>query len=71
MATLENYRSRGFSSKLLQSTFVHIKANSCTALWCNARVNARGFYEKLGFKTLGDVFEIEGVGPHITMFKEI
>ncbi len=71
MATVEEYRGHGFSSKLLQTAFKNIKQNSCTVLWCNARVSARGFYEKVGFNTIGEVFEIPEIGPHIVMFKEI
>lgn len=35
--------------------------------WCNAREGAAGFYEKLGWKIVSDVFEIPLVGPHYRM----
>ena len=36
--------------------------------WCNARLVAVGFYEKLGLSVYGDIFEIEPIGPHKLMF---
>lgn len=67
MATLNDYRAQGFSSALLKTAFPLIKQNQCQFLWCNARTSARGFYEKVGFEATSDVFEIEGIGPHILM----
>ena len=36
-------------------------------LWCTARTNVEGFYTHYEFKREGDVFEIEGGGPHVLM----
>jgi len=36
-------------------------------LWCTARTNVEGFYRHFGFVRQGDVFEIEGGGPHVVM----
>jgi len=41
-----------------------------TMLWFNARTVAVPFYEKHGFATRGDEFEIPGVGPHYVMWQE-
>ena len=72
MATLPEFQGQGLSSELLSSAFPIIKQNFCTLLWCNARVTAIGFYEKVGFKKYNDeVFEIEDIGPHVLMFKQI
>ncbi len=72
MATLPEFQGQGLSSELLSSAFPIIKQNFCTMLWCNARVPAVGFYQKVGFKKLNDdVFEIDDIGPHILMFKQI
>ena len=37
------------------------------SLWCSARVSAVGFYEKLGWETEGDVFNVPLIGPHYIM----
>lgn len=36
-------------------------------IWCNARIGALGFYRLLGWAEHGDVFEVEGIGPHVVM----
>ncbi|MDZ4199829.1 MAG: GNAT family N-acetyltransferase, partial [Kiritimatiellia bacterium] len=36
-------------------------------LWCNARLGAIPFYERLGWRRESDVFDIPGVGPHVRM----
>lgn len=72
MATIPECQGQGLSSELLNVAFPIIKQNFCTLLWCNAKITAVGFYEKVGFKRLDDnVFEIEGIGPHILMYKNI
>lgn len=40
-------------------------------LWCNARVGALGFYLRLGFATIGEEFEIAGIGPHFVMWRDL
>lgn len=72
MATLPENQGQGLSSELLTTAFPIIKQNFCTLLWCNARLSAVGFYEKVGFKKYNDeVFEIEEIGPHVLMYKNI
>lgn len=71
MATLEEFQKQGLSAALLQTAFPIIKRNYVKLLWCNARVGAVGFYEKMGFEKDSKEFEIEGVGPHILMHKTI
>jgi GNAT superfamily N-acetyltransferase len=36
-------------------------------LWCNARVSAMGFYEKMGWEVEGLEFEVPDIGPHYVM----
>ena len=72
MATLQDFQRLGLSSELLNMAFPIIKQNFCSLLWCNARVTAIGFYQKVGFKIQDETpFEIEGIGPHVLMYKNI
>jgi GNAT superfamily N-acetyltransferase len=71
MATHPRFQKKGFSSQLLKTAFPIIIKNSGSIIWCNARESAIGFYEKLGFKIIGDRFEILRVGPHYLMKKEL
>ncbi len=36
-------------------------------MWCNARLIAVPFYEKLGWKIEGEQFDIPDIGPHYVM----
>jgi len=40
-------------------------------VWCNARLVAVEFYKSIGFKIIGDLFDIQGIGPHYYMYKKI
>lgn len=67
MATLSDFRGQGISSSLLKTGFSMIKKNNVPVIWCNARTEAFGFYEKMQFEKCSDEFEIQGVGPHFLM----
>lgn len=57
----------GLGKKLMEETINYIKNNTNTKiLTMHAQKHAVGFYEKLGFKTIGDEF-IEEEVVHITM----
>ncbi|MBK26885.1 MAG: GNAT family N-acetyltransferase [Halobacteriovorax sp.] len=71
MATLPEHQHKGLSSELLKMAFPIIKQNFCSLLWCNARSEAVGFYQKVGFEKIGEEFEIPTVGPHFLMFKKL
>ena len=71
MATDANFRRRGYGRELMKVSVQKLKDYKVDMLWCNARLVAISFYESLGFKILGDIFDIEGIGPHYYMYKEI
>ncbi|MBT5364089.1 MAG: GNAT family N-acetyltransferase [Candidatus Marinimicrobia bacterium] len=65
MATEPTEQGKGFGAMVLLGLIDYLKKNtSAEILWCNARVTAFGFYEKMGFSILGDIFEIPNIGPH-------
>ncbi len=69
MATLVQFRGQGAGSAIVNHAESVLKADGVEILWCNARTSAQGYYEKLGFKTHGDVFDYPPIGPHIVMYK--
>ncbi len=69
MATLEEFQGVGAGKLMMQNAFELLKELNITCLWCNARVIAVPFYEKLGMETFGEQFEIKYVGNHFVMFK--
>lgn len=71
MATLPDYQHKGLSTELLKMAFPIIKQNFCHLVWCNARVTAVEFYQKVGFEKVGEEFDIPGIGPHLLMFKSL
>ena len=50
----------GVGSSLLQYITEYAQENGGTRIWCNARVNATGFYLKVGFVQTGKLFSKNG-----------
>lgn len=71
MATLEGYRKLGAGRRVVNFAENIIKERSFQLLWCKARFTAQGYYEKLGFKSHGQVFDYHPIGPHIIMYKRL
>lgn len=71
MATDSNFQRKGYASELMKESFKELKKRECDMLWCNARLVAVDFYKSVEFKVTGDLFDIEGIGPHYYMYKEI
>lgn len=71
LAVLEDFQGLSLGEKLLEYCENYLKSEMEILLWFNARVKAVGFYEKLGYQTLGGTFEIEGIGNHFVMFKKL
>ena len=69
MATHPNYRRQGLARAMMHQAMVDIQKLGCDLLWCKARLVAIDFYESLGFMKIGQIYEIEGIGPHYTMYK--
>ena len=64
-------RGRGVGHYLLATALQHVFEQGGTLVWCNARDSAVGFYSKMGLEVRGETFEIEGIGTHVLMWREI
>jgi len=71
MATLADRQGRGAGSRLVAEGVGVARADDAALMWCNARLSARGFYEKLGFVAVGDEFHLPVAGPHYVMIKDL
>ena len=71
MAIHPDFRAQGAGAKLIRFAIEHLHAQRADLLWCNARENAKGFYEKLGFVIHGEPFQIAGIGEHFVMYRRI
>lgn len=67
MATDPARQGQGLGRILLDRATAQLSSRGPSFYWCNARTSAEGFYERLGWRVVSDVFTIEGVGPHVIM----
>ncbi|MGI5949421.1 GNAT family N-acetyltransferase [Peptoniphilus sp.] len=64
---ISKYRGEGLGKLVMNSAIDEIKRlNKYKKINLLAQVYAKGFYEKLGFKTFGEAFLEDGI-PHINM----
>lgn len=68
MAVDPSLKQSGLGRNLLEFAVKEMHRESDVRLWwCNARVSALGFYEKLGWKIVSEEFDIPRIGPHRKM----
>ena len=60
LATLEAYQGKGIGSELVKYILQLAKEKKLKKVWCNARVNKKAFYEKLGMQDTGQFFAKAG-----------
>jgi GNAT superfamily N-acetyltransferase len=71
MATAPERRGRGIGTRVLRAALAHVAASGGDLVWCNARVPARGLYERTGFRAHGMPWEDPEIGPHIAMWLDL
>ena len=71
MATLAKSQKQGTAKALLDFAFERLQNQNQEILWCDARLMAIGFYEKMGFTKQGEMYEIPLIGPHYLMWKDV
>mgnify|MGYP003606568826 CR=1 FL=1 len=71
MAVLKQHQKLGLHEKLILHAEKQCSKQKPNLIWFNARMEAVGFYTKMGYQSKGLSFEIKGVGKHIIMFKTI
>jgi GNAT superfamily N-acetyltransferase len=69
MATDPDLRGKGVGAAVLRACEAHVADHGGGELWCNARLPAAGFYRAGGYASVGDQFDIAGIGPHVVMAK--
>lgn len=68
MASRRDLARRGVGTALLRHAIAELSTASPMRLfWCNARVAAAGFYERLGWRIASEIFDVPTVGPHYVM----
>jgi predicted GNAT family N-acyltransferase len=71
MATDAAVRGAGAGRLLVVEGLARVAARGGDLVWCDARVTAAGFYERMGFEVVTDEFEKPGIGPHLGMVHEV
>jgi len=71
MATSDAARGTGLGRLVLEECFNVIRDAGGRVLWCNARIGAVRFYERLGLVCVGPEFDIPEIGPHFVMWREV
>jgi GNAT superfamily N-acetyltransferase len=71
MATDPDFRGRHSGGMLLENAKLILRQKGIDALWCDARLSAVGFYERLGFHKLPEVYEVKNIGPHHFMWFDL
>ena len=72
MATEPSKQGQGAGSQLIKFAETHMqrKKEKTNLWWCNARISAAEYYEKLGLKQFGEIFNIPHIGPHKIMIRK-
>jgi GNAT superfamily N-acetyltransferase len=71
MATRPDARGQGLGRAVLGRLLVHVAEHGGGLVWCNARAAAAGLYRREGFLVHGEEFEVQGIGPHLHMWRMV
>ena len=72
MAVAPERQRAGVGGALLARVDALVAASTFSRqLWCNSRAPAVAFYERNGWRAVGDIFEIPTAGPHRVMVKTV
>ena len=71
MATSEKVQGKGLGKIIMNEAERILEKKGVNIIWCNARARATGFYAKLGYRKIGNKFDVPQVGPHYVMYKKI
>jgi predicted GNAT family N-acyltransferase len=70
MAVEAPYRNQGLGAEVLQALEGLVASKGISLMWCNGRTVAKNFYERAGWRTVGEEFDLRGV-PHFIMNKTL
>ena len=71
MGTLPEARGMGAGAALVRAAAEEALRQGRSMVWCDAREVAFGFYERMGFVFLNDMYHIPDIGPHRTMALDV
>lgn len=71
MATDAAVRGAGVGRAMVADGLARVAARGGDLVWCDARVTAAGFYERMGFTVVTGEFDKPGIGPHVGMLRSV
>ena len=71
MATSSAVRSTGAGRALVSEGLRRVTGQGGDVVWCDARMAAVGFYERMGFSVVTEEFQKPEGGPHLGMLVEL
>ena len=72
MGTLPEFQGKGFAAKVLAALEETVKQHwDARTGWLQARIAAIPFYEKCGWTTYGEEYDVNKVGAHRSMWKKL
>ena len=69
-ATLTSEQGKGYGSRLLQYVLAEAAQQPIDAIWCNARLDKSGYYERFGLKKTDRTFTKGGIS-YVIMDKKL
>lgn len=66
MTVVKEYRKKGVGKDLLVYVLNYLRARAPKKIWLRSQERSKGFYEKCGFKLVGEPFDMHGI-PHVDM----
>jgi GNAT superfamily N-acetyltransferase len=71
MVTLPAVRNQGVGAQLAKHGIALLRERAADQVWCNGRTPAASFYERLGFRAVGEEFITPGTGPHYRFVRDL
>jgi predicted GNAT family N-acyltransferase len=71
MATDVTARGWGVGRAMVTEGLARVAGRGGDLVWCDARVTAAGFYERMGFAVVTGEFDKPGIGPHVGMLRAL
>ena len=68
MAVMKSYRRKGVGAQLLKHAVASARKLRAGTIYLNAQVAVIGFYERLGFRAVGKVFDEAGIAHRKMVF---
>ncbi len=71
MATHPSARGKGLGKEMIKKGIEKLRQKKAEIVWCDARIEATEFYSKMGFKVVGETYNVPEIGPHKLMYYKL